>query len=197
MRETIDHSLRFLSADDLHAISAYLKSASANKAATVTPQADALPQQPAGAEVYLSNCAFCHLPGGQGVPGMIPALASDPAVIAEGPENSIHVVVGGLQASHGFAPMPAVGVGMTDGEIAAVVNYVRTAWGNNAPPNAGAGMVAEIRSKSHTLLAGNRANGCPSISDPKLSALVDGVKDQLQGIDMKNMLPRMTRCCQA
>jgi hypothetical protein len=122
---------------------------------------------------------------------MVPALAGDPAITAQGPENPIHVIVGGLEASHGFAPMPAVGAGMSDGDIAAVVNYIRTAWDNKAPANAEAGTVADIRSKTHTLLAGNRSGGCPTIADPKLSKLVDGVKAQLKGVDMSNMLPRI------
>jgi mono/diheme cytochrome c family protein len=189
MQETIDNSLRYLSDDDLHAMAAYLKSATTNQPNNAA--AEASPPARAGAQVYLSNCAYCHLPDGQGVPGMIPALAGDPAVTAQGPENSIHVVVGGLEAAHGFAPMPAVGVGMQNGDIAAVVNYIRTAWDNKAPANAEAGTVAQIKSETRTLLAGNLSGGCPAIADPNLSKLVDGVKDQLKGVDMNNMLPRI------
>jgi mono/diheme cytochrome c family protein len=191
MRETIDNSLRYLSDDDLRAMAGYLKSATAGETAKAASQPGAPPPERSGADVYLSHCAYCHLPNGQGVAGMIPALAGNPSITAQGPENPIHVVVGGLPASHGFAPMPAVGAAMSDGDIAAVVNYIRTAWDNKAPANAEAGTVADIRSKTHTLLAGNRSGGCPTIADPKLAKLIDGVKGQLQGVDMSNMLPRI------
>jgi mono/diheme cytochrome c family protein len=191
MRETIDNSLRYLSDGDLHAMAVYLKSATTEESNNAATVAAATPPTRAGADVYLSNCAYCHRPDGQGVPGMIPPLAGDPAVTAQGPENPIHVVLGGLEAAHGFAPMPAVGVGMENGDIAAVVNYIRTAWGNKAPANAGAGTVAEIRSETHTLLAGNSNGGCPAMTDPKLSALAAKASGQLAGVDMTNMLQRI------
>ena len=122
---------------------------------------------------------------------MIPALAGNPAVTAAGPENVIRVVLGGLEASHGLGPMPAVGRSMSDGDVAAAVNYVRTAWDNKAPANAQAGDVAELRSKTRTLLAGDLPNRCPSIPNPQLSGIIDASRDQLKGIDLVNMLPRI------
>jgi mono/diheme cytochrome c family protein len=190
MRETIDNSLRYLSDDDLSAIASYIKSATA-KATTRAVRQSAPPPTHAGGEVYLSSCAFCHGPEGRGVSGMIPPLAGNPAVTAQGPENVIRVALGGLEASHGFAPMPAVGMGMSDDDIAAVVNYVRTSWGNKAPANAESGTVADLRSKTQTLLAGNLPDGCPSINNPDLSKLVDAVGDKLKGIDLTNMLSRI------
>jgi hypothetical protein len=62
--------------------------------------------------------------------------------------------------------MPAVGVGMTDSEIADAVNYIRTNWGNSAPGNAATGTVGDIRAKTLTVLAGN---SCPSVTQPKLA----------------------------
>lgn len=190
MRETIDNSLRYLSDDDLAAMAAYIKSATANESAKSTSQAGQAPTR-AGGEIYLSACAYCHAPDGRGVPGLIPALAGNPAVTAQGPENVIRVVVGGLEASHGLAPMPAAGVSMSDADVAAVVNYVRTSWGNKAEANAGAGTVSDLRSKTRTLLAGNLPNGCPSIPNPELAKSVDKVRGQLNGLDLANMLPRI------
>jgi hypothetical protein len=120
---------------------------------------------------------------------VIPALAGNPAVTAEGPENVIRVVLGGLKATHGFAPMPAVGVDMSDADIAAVVNYVRTSWGNAAPADAGAGAAADLRPKTKTLLAGNLPDGCPSIPDPKLSNDIGALREKLKATDLTNMLP--------
>jgi mono/diheme cytochrome c family protein len=190
MRETIDHSLRYLSDEDINAIAVYIKSATVNQSAKPATEAAAAPTH-AGGAIYLSSCAFCHQPNGQGISGMIPALAGDPAVLAEGPENVIRVVLGGLEASHGLAPMPAVGTGMSNGDIAAVVNYVRTSWGNKAPANAEAGTVADLRSETRTLLAGDLPGGCPSIANSALPKMIDTVRDQLKGVDLANMLPRI------
>jgi mono/diheme cytochrome c family protein len=188
MRETIDNSLRYLSDDDLGAIAAYIKTATSKESAAATP-GSAQPATRAGGEIYLSSCAFCHGPEGKGVAGVIPALAGNPAVTAEGPENVIRVVLGGLEATQGLAPMPAVGVGMSDADIAAVVNYVRTSWGNTAPANAGGGSVADLRPKTKTLLAGNLPDGCPSIPNPKLSNAIDPLREKLKGADLTTMLP--------
>ncbi len=189
MRETIDNSLSHLSDEDINAIATYIKSATANESAKATTRT-VLPTR-GGGEVYLSSCAFCHGVDGKGVAGSIPALAGNPAVAAEGPENVIRVVLGGLEASHGQAPMPAVGMGLSDGDIAAVVNYVRTSWGNKAPANAESGTVASLRPKTRTLLAGDLPNGCPSIPNPALSKAVGAAGDQLKGVDLANMLPRI------
>jgi mono/diheme cytochrome c family protein len=187
MRETIDNSLRYLSDEDINAIAAYIKEATANTPATAAAEGTPPPTR-AGGEVYLNACAFCHGIDGKGVAGQIPALAGSPAVTAEGPQNVIRVVVGGLEATHGFAPMPAVGVGLTDGDVAAVVNYVRTSWGNQAPATAEAGTVADLRPKTRTLLTANLPDGCPGISNPALSKSVDGVRDQLNKVGPAAML---------
>jgi mono/diheme cytochrome c family protein len=193
MRETIDDSLSHLSDQDLHAMAAYLKSVSGR---TIHQAADRQAESagmPAGAKVYLSYCASCHRPDGRGVTGTIPNLAGNGAVTAEGPENVIRVVLGGLEAAHGLAPMPAVGAGMSDVEIADAVNYVRTAWGNTAAANAGPGRVADLRGASRTLLAGNLPGGCPSIANPKLAQAIDqsGVIGQLKGVVLANMLEKI------
>ena len=81
-------------------------------------------------------------PDGNGVKGAIPGLAGNGAVTAKGPENVIRVVLGGLEATNGLAPMPAYGATMSDQEIADAVNYVRSSWGNHAPADVGPGAIA-------------------------------------------------------
>jgi mono/diheme cytochrome c family protein len=189
MRETIDNSLHYLTDDDLNAIATYIKTAPAAASANSPPSAPAPTRS--GGQIYLSNCAFCHAPDGKGLPGIIPALSGNPAVTAAGPQNVIRVVLGGLEAAEGRAPMPAAGANMSDTDIAAAVNYVRTSWGNKAPANAEAGTVAQLRQETHTLLAGNLAKGCPSIHDPRLAKIIDGVRGQLQGADLATMLPKI------
>jgi mono/diheme cytochrome c family protein len=190
MRETIDNSLRYLSDDDINAIAAYIKETTAKETATAATERlqGTTPPTRAGGDVYLSACAFCHGIDGKGVAGQIPALAGSPAVTAEGPQNVIRVVLGGLEATNGFAPMPAVGVGLTNGDIAAVVNYVRTSWGNKAQANAEAGTVADLRSKTRTLLTANLPEGCSTIANPTLAKAVEGVRGQLNGVRPADML---------
>ena len=84
MQETIEASLRHLSDADLHAIAAYLKSVTGRE--TYKP-AGAQAAGCDGAQTYLSYCASCHQLDGRGVPGIIPALAGNGAVKAQGPEN--------------------------------------------------------------------------------------------------------------
>ena len=62
-----------------------------------------------------------------------------------GPQNVIRTILGGIEAKGTDAPMPAIGAGMTDQQIADVTNYVRQAWGNKAPPNAGPGLAGDLR----------------------------------------------------
>lgn len=193
MQETIERSLSHLSDADLQAVATYLKSAANPDAAKAKAQAASTATATVGAAPYLSHCAFCHGIDGRGMAGMIPALAGNGAVQAQGPENVVQVVLGGLEASHDQGPMPAVGVGMADQDIADVTNYVRTAWGNNAPANATPGAVAELRAQTSTLLGGNLKGGCPTIDDPKLAATIDaaGVADQLRGVEPADMLERI------
>ncbi len=91
-----------------------------------------------GASVYGSNCASCHQPTGLGLPGVFPPIAGDPVVTADDPTEHIHIVLTGLQGKEigGVAyvsPMPAFGDLLSDEQIAAVINYQRTSFGNDAP----------------------------------------------------------------
>lgn len=142
MQETIGRSLSHLPDADLQAMATYLNS-TANSDTEAKEQAASTEVAAVGAGPYLNHCAFCHGVNGRSMSGTIPALAGNGAVQALGPENVVRVVLGGLESTHGLGPMPAVGVGMADQDIADVTNYVRTAWGNNAPANAAPGAVAD------------------------------------------------------
>jgi cytochrome c oxidase subunit II len=79
-----------------------------------------------GEQVYTANCAACHQPNGEGVPGTFPALKG--SKIATGPvEGHLHRVIHGKPGT----PMPAFGPQLSDTEIAAVITYERNSWGNN------------------------------------------------------------------
>lgn len=86
-----------------------------------------------GAKVY-QRCAACHLPNGQGIPGAFPALAGRldaAAVSAAGRDYLVMSVANGVMGEididgkkiRGFMPAQA---GLSDADIAAVLNYAMT-----------------------------------------------------------------------
>ena len=77
-----------------------------------------------GEALYNATCAGCHMPDGKGAQGAghYPALADNPAV-----EAAPYVIINVL---HGRKGMPSFGDAMNDDQVAAVVNYTRTHFGN-------------------------------------------------------------------
>jgi mono/diheme cytochrome c family protein len=77
-----------------------------------------------GEELFASACQGCHMPDGKGAvgAGSYPSLAKDSNLEAGG--YPVTVIVRGQRA------MPAVGAMMSDAQVAAVVNYVRSHFGN-------------------------------------------------------------------
>ncbi|MGA8534613.1 MAG: cytochrome c [Candidatus Tumulicola sp.] len=90
-----------------------------------------------GARVYITNCSSCHQLDGRGVPGAFPALAGDPVVTGD-PGRVISIVKFGRRRSAQSGAfggvMPAWNGLLSDGDIAAVVTYIRFAWHNRANP---------------------------------------------------------------
>jgi mono/diheme cytochrome c family protein len=105
-----------------------------------------------GASVFSSRCAACHQATGQGLPGAFPPLAGSEYVTGE-EERVVRIVLRGLtgpvtvkgQSFNGA--MPAWADVLSDAEIAAVLSYVRSSWGNAAGAIA-AEQVAEERAKT-------------------------------------------------
>lgn len=77
-----------------------------------------------GAALFANVCQACHMPAGQGATGAghYPALAKNANL--ETGAYPVYVVL------HGLKGMPPVGKMMTDDQVAAVVNYLRTNFGN-------------------------------------------------------------------
>lgn len=81
-----------------------------------------------GESVYTAQCAACHQPNGQGVPGVFPALAGEGvSVNPEGLETHIDIVANGVSGS----AMQAYRDQLSMRELAAVITYERNAWGND------------------------------------------------------------------
>ncbi|EKE81501.1 cytochrome c oxidase subunit II [Idiomarina xiamenensis] len=81
-----------------------------------------------GEKIYLANCAACHQPTGEGVPGVFPALKG--SAIASKKEHlpdHIEIVVHGKSGT----AMQAFGAQLSLRELAAVITYERNAWGND------------------------------------------------------------------
>jgi mono/diheme cytochrome c family protein len=92
-----------------------------------------------GASLYRAICQGCHMPNGQGAKGagMYPALAKNPKLAASG-----YLVYNVLQGRRG---MPGFGQFLTDAQVAAVANYVRTNMGNQYIDDVSAADVAKLR----------------------------------------------------
>jgi mono/diheme cytochrome c family protein len=80
-----------------------------------------------GEALYADICQGCHMPGGVGAvgAGAYPALAKNPKLASAG--YPVFLVINGRKG------MPPFGKLLTDQQIAAVVNYVRTHFGNDFP----------------------------------------------------------------
>ena len=91
----------------------------------------------AGATVYTANCAGCHGATGMGQPGVFPPLANN-SVVTGPVDKLIPILDHGLQAKievNGASyqgMMPAWQGNLTPAQIADVLTYVRSAWGNKA-----------------------------------------------------------------
>src|SRR5882757_3637897 len=78
-----------------------------------------------GEELFANVCRGCHMPDGKGAAGAgtYPSLVGNKNLEAGG--YPVYIIVNGRRG------MPAFGDMMTDGQIAAVVNYLRTHFGNS------------------------------------------------------------------
>lgn len=97
------------------------------------------PLEKIGSRVFSTNCIACHQSSGQGVTGNFPPLAGSNWVHKD-PEVVIRIVLKGLEGPVNVSganyngTMPAWGPLLSDEQIAGVVTYIRSSWGNNAPP---------------------------------------------------------------
>ena len=113
------------------------------------PKAAATGATRSGAEVYAHVCQACHQPQAQGAAGAgrIPALAGDRALVAW--EYVAATVLLGRHAMPAFGkpadPTFVFGeVQLSDAEIAEVVNYVRSHFGNSWRDRTTAAKVAAL-----------------------------------------------------
>lgn len=142
MAAAVSQSTQHMTDGDLQAIAHYLKTLPASPGdkafaydPTVAKELYAGKVERQGALTYVNNCAACHLTSGKGYTETFPALAGNPVVNGPDPTSLIHIVLSGamMPGTHAaptrFA-MPPFGDRLSDQEVADVVTFIRTSWGN-------------------------------------------------------------------
>jgi mono/diheme cytochrome c family protein len=143
MAEVVYNSLQYLNDDDVRAMAVYLKSlaqgTSPEKPSTPLPSAESSLLLSLGKSIYDRECASCHGAAGLGMPPHYPPLAGNQSIQMVSAVNAIRMVLNG-----GYAPgtagnpmpygMPPFAHRLSDDEVAAVVTYIRTSWGNRGEP---------------------------------------------------------------
>jgi mono/diheme cytochrome c family protein len=96
-------------------------------------------EQQTGADLYHSICQGCHMPDAKGAvgAGAYPALARNKHLAAA--LYPVAVVI------HGRKAMPPFGDALSDAQIASVVNYIRTSFGNHYKDAVTSAMVKTAR----------------------------------------------------
>ena len=136
MADEIDHSTSKLKDEDLAAMAAYLKSLPGSADSPAPLKAED-PVMVAGQAIYRDQCAACHQIDGEGVPQLFPSLADSSDVRSRDATTLIRIVLRGARSvatkQEPTAPgMPSFGRQLNDEQIAAVVSYIRNAWGRPA-----------------------------------------------------------------
>ena len=119
-----------------------------------------------GKDVFNNTCIACHMEDGKGKPGEFPPLAGNTDLFLS-PEFPALVVLNGIEGplsveGHDFNNvMPSFDF-LSDSEIAAVLTYVRSNWGNDTLPGASTDQLTSddikaIRSKPMTATAVHEA----------------------------------------
>lgn len=91
-----------------------------------------------GAEIYMTRCMSCHQMNGRGVPGVFPPLVDTEWVNGD-KGRLIRTVLHGLMGEIKVGDetysgaMPPWGSFLDDEEMAALLSYIRSSWGNDAP----------------------------------------------------------------
>jgi len=162
MAEAVDHSLRFLTPEDLQAIAIYLKTISPVRDPADTqpvfawgsPSSElasirgvALPQdrdKMSGPQIYDAYCATCHQAEGQGsFDGGLPSLLHNTALGRANTNNLVMVILEGLHRQPDVL-MPGFAKELSDTQIATLSSYLIKHFGNPAA-KVTVGQVAELR----------------------------------------------------
>jgi alcohol dehydrogenase (quinone), cytochrome c subunit len=146
MIDVINYSTQYLSDADNAAIAHYLKSlppahADAPQSWHYDPASAAALNQlqftARGSQIYYQYCGDCHRRDGSGQVPFIPPLAGNPAVLDSDAVSLINITLNGsspvvVSGNPDFYRMASFRGLLDNQQIADVVTYVRSAWGNAA-----------------------------------------------------------------
>jgi mono/diheme cytochrome c family protein len=138
MGEVVTLSTAYMTDPDLSAIATYLKSLP-GKTESASPLPGNDPAMIAGAAIYRDQCSACHGLDGKGVAELFPSVADSSMLRSTDPTTSIRIILRGARsvgtkAQPTASGMPSYGRQLDDGEVAAVLTYMRNSWGAAAGP---------------------------------------------------------------
>lgn len=89
-----------------------------------------------GEALYVAHCQACHQADGNGLPGAFPPLKGSKIVESDDLDLYVDIIMNGYDSRPEYGQMPAVGAtaGFTEKEVAAIINYERSNWGNKGKP---------------------------------------------------------------
>lgn len=132
MAEVVEHSLRYLTADDIRAMVSYLRSVPAQRGGPAAAQ-PGVPAggNPLGARIFAQACMGCHLPNGTGRQSAWAALQGSHTTADPSATNLVQVLVRGTRIETGQGLMfmhPFTGA-YSDQELSSLANYVIAQFG--------------------------------------------------------------------
>jgi len=140
MNEVVVNSTSHLTAEDVMAMSTYLKSLPANTSTEQTAVDSAV--LGAGSIQYDIHCGTCHLPTGEGSAETGPPVLGSPVVLDADPSSLINITLYGAQLpakapskqwqARGWKRMEEYASKLSDEQVAALLTYMRSAWGHEA-----------------------------------------------------------------
>ena len=200
MVDVIHHSTQHFSDDDLTAIARYLKSLPPGKDDLPMPSVAHAPAAPPadlftsrGGLGYMQFCSDCHRSDGAGVKGLFPPLAGNPSIASNNPTSLLHITLTGWETAQTAAhprvyTMPGF-ARLADQEIAEILSFVRTRWGNEGTPISAA-QVKKLRDQLNPATTDSSAFETPRLADllaaPNADQVVRGMRLHLQ---TKALLP--------
>lgn len=166
MAEVIEMSLSKLEDADIEAIAVYLKdSPPMEPGSPVEVTEISEDERERGRELFALNCLGCHQANGEGVEGIAPSLVENDLVTAVEPNNAIMVVLQGIAPKGEWGAMPSFADALSSTDIAAIVNYMRTSWLNDAGAEATPTTVRALKIAAYESgEVGQPAAICPNVS---------------------------------
>jgi mono/diheme cytochrome c family protein len=138
MHQVVVLSTRNLTADDLVAMTTYLLGDQPPPPAPPPAIDAALAVNEAGRTSYVALCAGCHGLDGRGIPNTIVPLRNNSTLRLADPRNLIVATLDGIGPQNfphrmSLPAMPGFADKLSDEQAAALVNYLRAAWGGQKP----------------------------------------------------------------